>query len=72
MTTTRSVGHPSSLGLMHQGVLSIGRLAIVLDLGGAGLAQIDDGHAGKVTGGDLLDVTHHLFPALSLPRAFAR
>ena len=28
----------------------------LLDLGGAGLAQIDDGHAGKVTGGDLLDV----------------
>ena len=46
------IGGPSKLaGLMHQGVLSIGRLAVVLDLGRAGLAQIDDGHAGKVAGG---------------------
>src|SRR5580693_8161583 len=67
------IGRPPKLtGLMRQGVLSIGRLAVVLNLGGAGLAQIDDGHAGKMTGGDLLDVTHHLSPALSWPRASAR
>src|SRR5208282_3274168 len=67
------IGRPPKLtGLMRQGVLSIGRLAVVLNLGGTGLAQIDDGHAGKVTGVDLLDVTHRLSPALSRPRASAR
>ncbi len=67
------IGGPAKLtGLMRQGVLSVGRLAVVLDLGAAGLAQIDDGHAGKVTGVDLLDVTHRLSPALSRPRASAR
>ena len=40
--------------------------------GRSGLAQIDDGHAGKVTGVDLLDVTRRLSPALSRPRAAAR
>src|ERR1700685_2896395 len=54
------------------GIRTVGRLAVVLDLGAAGLARIDDGHAGKVTGVDLLDVTHRLSPALSRPRASAR
>src|SRR3974377_1225936 len=31
-------------------ILTLGRLAIVLDLGGAGLAQIDDRLAGEVVG----------------------
>ena len=50
-----AIGGPAELtGSGGERILSIGRLAIVLDLGGAGLAQVDDGHAGKVTGGDLL------------------
>jgi hypothetical protein len=52
---------------VRQGVLSIDGLTIVLDLGGAGLAQIDNSHPGKMTSGDLLDVTYHLSPVLSLP-----
>ena len=45
MTTMRSSGQPSSCGLGRERILAVGGFAIVLDLGGARLAQIDDGLA---------------------------
>ena len=60
-----AVGRPSQVaGLRRQCVLPLSRPTVVLDLSRAGLAQIDDGDAVKVTGGDFLDVTHRAFPWL--------
>ena len=43
------VGDPSKIGgLVHQSILPVGRLAVVFNLSGAGLAQVDDGHTSQM------------------------
>ena len=49
-----AIGGPAELpGLGRERILSIGRLAIVLDLCGGGLAQVDDRLTRKMVGRDL-------------------
>src|SRR5262245_40743130 len=52
-------------------ILPLGRLAIVLDLGGTGLAQIDDRLAREMACSDLGSLIHRASPAL-LRRAWTR
>ncbi len=59
-------------GLGREGVLPVRRLAIVLDLGGAGLAQIDNGLTGEMAGSDLGVVSHDSPPSPARPRASGR
>src|SRR5215470_12566825 len=54
-----SILRPAELtGLGGERILPLGRLTIVLDLGGARLAQIDNRLAGEVAGSDLGSLIH--------------
>src|SRR5271169_4000842 len=59
-------------GLGGKRILSIGRLAIVLDLGGAGLAQVDDRLTREMVGRDLGALIHRFPPSSIWPRACGR
>ena len=50
---------------MDEGILPLGRLAVVLDLRGARLPDIDHGSAMRVAGRDLARVTHRTAPRRS-------
>src|SRR5262249_37986159 len=68
--TTNALRGPSQVGrLVNQCILAICRFTIVFHPGGAGLAQIDDGGAREMTGGNLGVLSHGLSPAAALPRA---
>ena len=59
-----AIGGPAEFpGLGGERILSIGRLAIVLDLGGAGLAQVDDRLTRKMADGDLGALIHRFPPS---------
>src|SRR5258708_31451284 len=63
-------GGPAEVaGLAGERVLPVGRFAIVLDLGGTRLAQVDDGLAGKMARRDLGALIHGSPPS-PLPRAY--
>src|SRR5258708_39752510 len=65
-------GGPAEVaGLAGERVLPVGRFAIVLDLGGTRLAQVDDGLAGKMARRDLGALIHGS-PRSLLPRACGR
>src|SRR5215831_6161829 len=59
-------------GLARERILPFGRFAIVLDLSGAGLTQIDDSLARQVARGDLAALIHRASPSLLPRRAFGR
>src|SRR5262245_9492559 len=60
-----SILRPAKLTCLgRKRILTLGRLAIVLDLGGAGLAQIDDRLAAEVVGSDLGALIHRASPPL--------
>ena len=65
-------GPAKLVGLGRERILAIGGLAIVLDLGGARLAQIDDGLAGEMAGGDFGAIIHRSPPSRARPRACGR
>ena len=68
-----SILRPAELtGLGRERILSLGRFAIVLDLSGAGLTQIDDSLARQVARGDLAALIHRASPSLLPRRAFGR
>src|SRR5271166_6862625 len=68
-----AIGGPAEFtGLGGKRILSIGRLAIVLDLGGAGLAQVDDRLTRKMVVGDLGALIHRFPPSSIWPRACGR
>jgi hypothetical protein len=59
-----AIGGPTEFaGLGGKRILSIGRLAIVLDLGGAGLAQVDDRLTREMAGRDLGALIHRFPPS---------
>jgi hypothetical protein len=66
------IGPAKFTGFGGKRILSIGRLAIVLDLGGARLAQVDDGLAGQMAGRDLGAFIHRLPPSSTWPRSCGR
>ena len=66
------VGPAKFTGFGGKRILPIGRLAIVLDLGGARLAQVHDSLAGQMAGRDLGALIHRLPPSSTWPRAFGR
>src|SRR5262249_34665843 len=68
-----SILRPAELtGLGCERILPLGRLAIVLDLGGTGLAQIDDCLPREVARSDLGALIHRTSPSLRARRAFGR
>ena len=68
-----AIGGPAEFtGFAGKRILSIGQLAIVLDLGGAGLAQVDDRLAGEMAGRDLGALIHRFPPSSIRPRACGR
>ncbi len=68
-----ALGAPAEIDrLRGKRILPFGRLAIVLNLGSAGLAQIDDGLAGEMTGGDLDALIHRSHPSPAWRRACGR
>ena len=66
------IGPAKFMGFGGKCILPIGRLAIVLDLGGARLAQVDDSLAGQMAGRDLGALIHRLPPSSTWPRACGR
>lgn len=68
-----AIGGPAEFtGFGGKRILSIGRLAIVLDLGGAGLAQVDDRLTREMAGRDLGALIHRFPPSSIWPRAYGR
>ena len=66
------VGPAKFTGFGGKRILPIGRFAIVLDLSGARLTQVDDGLAREMAGRDLGALIHHLPPSSTWPRACGR
>ena len=68
-----AIGGPAEFtGFAGKRVLSLGRLAIDLDLGGAGLAQVYDRLAGEMAGRDLGALIHRFPPSSTWPTACGR
>ena len=68
-----AIGGPAEFtGFGGKRILSIGRLAIVLDLGGAGLAQVDDRLTREMAGRDLGALIHRFPPSSIWPTACGR
>src|SRR5215469_9879687 len=59
MTTIRSAGQPELADLAGERVLPLSRFAIVLDLSGARLTQINDGMAREMARRDFGALIHH-------------
>jgi hypothetical protein len=72
-TTDNALGGPAEFGrFRRERILPFGRFTIVLDLGAAGLAQIDERLAGEMTGRDLGAFIHLPLPSPAWPRACGR
>ena len=68
-----AIGGPAEFtGFGGKRILSIGRLAIVLDLGGAGLAQVDDRLTREMASRDLGALIHRFPPSSIWSRACER